>query len=55
MAENFTQTNPEWVGDLRIRSEIQNFDGWGLIFNFLSANFLAMSANTLKRVKIGFY
>jgi hypothetical protein len=36
---NLTQTNPEWVGDLRIWPEIQNFDCWGLIFDFLSANF----------------
>ncbi len=29
VAGNCTQTNPEWVGDLRIRSEMRNFDGWG--------------------------
>ncbi len=29
MAGNFTQTSPEWVGDLRIMSEMRNFDGWG--------------------------
>ncbi len=48
----FTQTRPVWIGKLETRSKIN--DG-GLIFLFLSAIFLAMSATAPKKVSLFSY